>query len=68
MPARILEVDAQMVALLPLDEYQRLLALAEDQMDVMAAAAAEKRRCDGETYFPASVVDALLSDRTSPQD
>jgi predicted transcriptional regulator len=49
------------MAMLPVADYERLLDLAEDRVDALAAAAAEERRRAGEEYLPAEMVDRLLA-------
>ena len=60
MTVQIVEIGGQRMAVLPVADYERLLDLAEDRADVMAAAAAEQRRLAGEEYLPAELVDRLL--------
>src|SRR3546814_20842193 len=49
------------MAVLPEDEYRRLLDVVEDREDRDAASQAEERRKAGEEYIPASVVDKLMA-------
>ena len=61
MTVQIIEIAGQKMAMLPIDDYQRLLDVAEDREDVLDAMAAEKRRIEGEEYLPAEMVDRILN-------
>jgi DNA-binding XRE family transcriptional regulator len=61
MTAQIVEIAGQKMAVLPIADYQRLLDLAEDKGDVLAAMQAEQRRLAGEEYLPAALVDGILA-------
>jgi DNA-binding XRE family transcriptional regulator len=61
MGAQIVEIAGQKMAMLPFEDYQRLLELAEDRADILAADRAEERRLAGEEYVPADVVKRILS-------
>lgn len=61
MTVQIIEIAGQKMAMLPIDDYQRLLDVAEDREDVLDAMAAEKRRIEGEEYLPAKMVDRILN-------
>ena len=61
MTVQIVEIAGQKMAMLPVAEYERLIDIAEDKADVMAAADAEKRRLNGEEYFPANMVDRIMA-------
>lgn len=60
MTMQLIEIDGRKLAVLPLEEYRQLVDAAEDQADVVAAAAAERRRMDGEEYLPSAMVDRLI--------
>lgn len=60
MTAQILEIGGQKMAMLPVADYERLLEIAEDQADINAAIAAEKRRLEGEEYVPAELVYSIM--------
>ncbi len=60
MGAQIVEIAGQKMAVLPINDYERLLDLAEDRADVMAAERAEERRLAGEEYVPAELVNRIL--------
>lgn len=60
MTAQIIEIRGQKMALLPIEDYTRLLEIAEDKADASAAAVAEQRRADGEEYLPMEMVDRIL--------
>src|SRR3546814_7545348 len=61
MTVQIIEVAGNRMAVLPEDEYRRLLDVVEDREDRDAASQAEERRKAGEEYIPASVVDKLMA-------
>ncbi|HKQ27519.1 MAG TPA: helix-turn-helix transcriptional regulator [Burkholderiales bacterium] len=61
MTAQIVEIAGQRIAMLPAEEFERLLELAEDQADADAADAADRRRDEGEEYVPLEIVDRLLA-------
>lgn len=61
MTAQIVEISGQKIAMLPADEYERLLEMVEDQADLAAAERAERRREEGEEYLPFEMVQALLA-------
>jgi DNA-binding XRE family transcriptional regulator len=65
MSVQIVEIAGQKMAMLPMDDYERLLELAEDRADIMAAQRAEARRMAGEEYVPAELVNRIL-DGESP--
>ena len=60
MGAQIVEIAGEKMALLPIADYERLLELAEDKADVLAAESAAERRSAGEEYVPAELVDRIL--------
>jgi DNA-binding XRE family transcriptional regulator len=60
MGAQIVEIAGQKMAVLPIDDYERLLEIVEDKADSVAAAVAEQRRLDGEEYLPAEMVDRII--------
>jgi ribosome-binding protein aMBF1 (putative translation factor) len=61
MSAQIVEIAGRKMAMLPVEDYERLLDIAEDRADALAASAAEQRRLAGEEYLPAELVDRILS-------
>lgn len=63
MSVQILETDGKPAfAVLPIDEYRRLLDLAEDAKDAEALHRAAKRYASGkQETIPAEVVDRLLA-------
>lgn len=63
MSVQILEADGKPAfAVLPIDEYRRLLELAEDAKDAEALHRAARRYVSGkEEAIPAAVVDRLLA-------
>ena len=60
MSVQIVEIAGQKMAMLPIADYERLVDIAEDKADALAAADAERRRRKGEEYLPASLVDRIL--------
>jgi hypothetical protein len=68
MTVRSAKLHGQNHAVLPISAYERLIALAEGRVDVLAAEAGEKRRLAGEEYLPSHVVDRALADPRSFQD
>jgi ribosome-binding protein aMBF1 (putative translation factor) len=61
MGVQIVEIAGQRMAVLPLEDYERLVELADDREDIAAAADAERRRKDGAMeYLPASMANRIL--------
>jgi len=60
MGAQIVEIAGRRMAVLPAEDYERLLDLAEDRADILAAERAEERRNAGEEYVPAELVNRIL--------
>ena len=60
MGVQILEIGGRKMAVLPVEDYQRLVDIAEDRDDIAAAADAERRRNEGMEYLPASMVNRIL--------
>jgi DNA-binding XRE family transcriptional regulator len=58
---QIVEIAGQKIAMLPVEDYQRLVDVAEDKADMVAAAEAARRRDEGEEYVPAVVVDRIMA-------
>jgi Helix-turn-helix domain len=61
MTVQFVEIAGAKMAMLPLADYKRLIDIAEDKADAVAAAQAERKRRDGEEYIPAEIVDRILS-------
>jgi DNA-binding XRE family transcriptional regulator len=61
MTVQFVEIAGQKIAMLPWDDYERLLSIAEERGDVAAAAAAEQRRFDGEEYLPVAMADRIMN-------
>ena len=61
MTAQIVEIAGHKMAVLPAEEYERLLDIIEDKADVLAAENAQRRREKGEEYVPAALVDRILN-------
>jgi ribosome-binding protein aMBF1 (putative translation factor) len=60
MSVQILEVAGRKMAVLPMEDYERLVEIAEDREDIAAAADAERRRDEGMEYLPAAMVNRIL--------
>lgn len=60
MGVQIVEIGGQRMAMLPIADYERLLEIAEDKADTLAAMDAERRRLGGEEYVPAELVNRIL--------
>jgi len=60
MGVQILEIAGQKMAVLPVEDYHRLVEIAEDREDIAAAAEAERHRNEGMEYLPASMVNRIL--------
>jgi ribosome-binding protein aMBF1 (putative translation factor) len=60
MGAQILEIAGRKMAVLPVEDYERLVEIAEDREDIAAAADAERRRNEGMEYLPSSMVNRIL--------
>ena len=60
MSVQFIEIDGRKMAVLPVDDYERLMDAAEDQVDIAAAERAERRRAAGEEYVPSEMVDRLV--------
>ena len=60
MSVQILEIAGRKMAVLPIEDYDRLVEIAEDREDIAAAADAERRRNEGMEYLPASMVNRIL--------
>jgi hypothetical protein len=61
MGTQIVEIAGQKMAVLPIEDYERLMELAEDTSDILAADRAEERRRNGEEYVPAELVKRILA-------
>jgi DNA-binding XRE family transcriptional regulator len=61
MGVQIVELGTEKHALIPIAEYDRLIADLEDRSDLRAAINAEQSRHDGEEYLPLEMVDRLLA-------
>lgn len=61
MGAQIVEIAGQKMAVLPVADYERLLDLVEDKIEMAAAISAERRRENGEEYIPAEIIDRIIA-------
>jgi len=60
MTAQIVEIAGRQMAILPIEDYQRLIEIVEDKADEAAADKSKQRRMEGEEYLPATMVDRIL--------
>jgi DNA-binding XRE family transcriptional regulator len=60
MTAQFVDIAGEKFAMLPAEDYRRLLALAEDREDEIAADNARARREAGEEYVPADLVNRII--------
>jgi len=65
MAVQFIDVGGEKLAVMPIADYDRLVAEAEDRADAQAAADAEGRRGAGEEYLPAEMADRLLAGESS---
>ncbi|HYN46765.1 MAG TPA: helix-turn-helix transcriptional regulator [Allosphingosinicella sp.] len=61
MAVQFIDIGGEKLAVMPVADYDRLVAEVEDRADEQAAAEAERRRQAGEEYLPAEMVDRLLA-------
>ena len=62
MTVQIVEIGGQKIAMLPADEFERLVEQLEDRADDAAARRAEQRRSAGtEEYIPFELVNAIVN-------
>ncbi len=61
MTTQFVEIAGQKFAMLPEGDYRKLIALAEDREDELAADAARRRREAGEEYVPAEMVNRIVN-------
>ncbi len=61
MAVQFIDVGGEKLAVMPIADYDRLIAESEDRADERAAAEAESRRLGGEEYLPADMVDRLIA-------
>jgi DNA-binding XRE family transcriptional regulator len=61
MTVQIVEIGGQKIAMLPAEEFERLVEQLEDRMDIAAAERAEQRRLSGEEEFiPFEMVKSIM--------
>ena len=61
MTVQIVEIGGQKIAMLPAEEFDRLVEQLEDRADIAAAERAERRRLTGEEEFiPFETVKAIM--------
>ena len=61
MTVQFIDVSGKKHAIMPVADYERLLAIAEENADIRAAVNAQLRREGGEDYLPAAMVDRLMA-------
>jgi DNA-binding XRE family transcriptional regulator len=61
MTVQYVEIGGQRIAMLPATDYDRLVDMAEDRADILAAERAEKRRLEGEEYVPFALVESIIN-------
>ena len=61
MTVQFVVIAGQKMAILPVADYDRLVDIAEDKADALAAVKAERRRADGEEYLPAAMLDRIMA-------
>ena len=61
MAVQFIDIGGEKLAVMPIADYDRLVAEAEDRADGQAALEAENRRKTGEEYVPVEIVDRLLA-------
>lgn len=60
MSVQFIEIDGRKMAVLPVEDYERLMDAVDDEADVAAAERAERRRAVGEEYVPMEMVERLV--------
>jgi DNA-binding XRE family transcriptional regulator len=60
MTVQFVEVAGKRMALLPAEDFERLLEDAEEQRDLADAQAAERARLEGSEYLPSDMVNRIL--------
>lgn len=60
MTVQFVEVAGKRMALLPAEDFERLLEDAEEQRDLADAEAAERARLAGGEYLPSNMVNRIL--------
>lgn len=60
MTVQIVKIAGQKIAMLPFEEYRKLMGVAEDKADEQAADALAARRDAGEEYLPVELADRIM--------
>ncbi len=60
MTVQIVKIAGQKIAMLPFEEYRKLMDVAEDKADEQAADALAARRDAGEEYLPVELADRIM--------
>ena len=61
MTVQFIEIAGEKMVVMPMADYDRLIAQAENRYDIAMAANAQQRRDGGEEYLPVEMVDRLLA-------
>ena len=65
MTAQIVEIAGQKIVMLPESDYRKLLQVAEERDDIIAAEWAKKRRLAGEEYVSFELVEAIVNGKNA---
>ena len=60
MTVQIVKIAGQKIAMLPFEEYRKLMDVAEDKADEQAADEVAARRDAGEEYLPVELADRIM--------
>ncbi|MBN9788472.1 XRE family transcriptional regulator [Pseudonocardia sp. TMWB2A] len=60
MTVQIVKIAGQKIAMLPFEEYRKLMDVAEDKADEQVADALAARRDAGEEYLPVELADRIM--------
>ena len=60
MTVQIVKIAGQKIAMLPFEEYRKLMDVAEDKADEQAADELATRRDAGEEYLPVELADRIM--------
>lgn len=60
MTVQIVKIAGQKIAMLPFEDYQKLIDVAEEKADEQAAEDAATRRDAGEEYLPVELADRIM--------
>ena len=60
MTVQIVKIAGQKIAMLPFEEYRKLMDVAEDKADEQVADALAARRDAGDEYLPVELADRIM--------